>query len=46
MKIMIKCYLTTDDRSVGPCSLPGKGGVEGTKGGQRWDLPSYIRVIE
>ena len=28
-----KRYLNTDDRSVGQCSLRGKGGAEGTKGG-------------
>ena len=32
MKSIIKWYLNTDDRSVGPCPLRGKGGAVGTKG--------------
>ena len=33
MKSINKRYLNTDDRSVGPCPLRGKGGAVGTKGG-------------
>ena len=33
MKYRNKRYLNTNDRSVGPCPLRGKGGAVGTKGG-------------
>ena len=33
MLLLKNQYLNTNDRSVGPCPLRGKGGAVGTKGG-------------